>query len=241
THATNIPLMIETISYNLTKPCYGRFHPDAEHFNKSVKLLDYDLDKAAALLDEVGWKVSDEDGWRYKDGKKFSFTFLYSQGSSAAEQIAAIVGEDLKSLGVEMKTQVMEWAAFSEKTRKHDFQAATAAWGTGVDPDTNWNIWHTEAYTKGRNYGGFSNKRVDELFEKARTSFDHEARMECYREIHKIIYDDQAYTFLWNMPVLWVFNKRMRGITYSPRGVWGFDPSISGWWVKKGEGMRAMK
>ena len=50
----------------------------------------------------------------------------------------------LKSLGVEMKTQVIEWAAFQERTRKHEFQAQMAGWGTGVDPDLNWNLWHTE-------------------------------------------------------------------------------------------------
>ena len=54
-----------------------------------------------------------------------------------------------------------------ERTRKHEFHASTAAWGTGVDPDLGYGIWHSTSYTKdgshGRNYGAFNNARVDEL------------------------------------------------------------------------------
>ena len=148
---------------------------------------------------------------------------------------AAIVQQDLKSIGVELKTQILEWATFQERNRKHEFQASTAAWGTGTDPDTLWNIWHSEEYKAGRNYGGFKNARVDELFALARHEFDPEKRRTHYQEIQKIVYDEQPYTFLWNTPTLWAFSKRIRGVIYSPRGVWNFDPSFMAWWVPRGE------
>jgi peptide/nickel transport system substrate-binding protein len=237
THATNIRLMIDKLCYGLNPQCFGIWHPSAPMFSKEVKLLDFDLAKAAALLDEAGWKVSEEDGWRYKDGVKFSFTLIVPQGVIISVEVATILQQDLKSIGVELKTQPIEWATYQERTRKHEFQASIAAWGTGAYPDTAENIWHSKYYTVegGRNYVGFKSARVDELFDLASKEFDESKRMAMFAEMQKIIYDDQPYTFLWNRPILWAFNRRIRGVTFSPRGPWHYDPSQLAWWVAKGE------
>ncbi len=237
TMACNLPVIIRDLGYNLPSPCYGIFHPDSWMFNPDVKLLPFDLAAAGKLLDEAGWTVSEQDGWRHKGDQKFSFTLLLPQGNPVSVEIAAFFQQDLKRIGVEMKTQLIEWAVFQEKARKHEFQASMAAWGTGTDPDTSWNIWHTEMIEQegGRNYACFSNARVDELFRLARREFDEKKRAAMYGEIQKIIYDEQPYTFIWNRPTTWAFNKRIRGVTFSPRGVWNFEPSFMAWWVAKSE------
>jgi peptide/nickel transport system substrate-binding protein len=208
-------------------------------YNPDVKLLDYDLEKSKALLEEAGWETDPDEGWRQKtiDGNKvrFEFTLLIPQESSTSPKIAAIFQEDLKKIGVQLKTRTIEWATFLEKVRKHEFQAEIAAWGTGTDPDTGWNLWRTEEYETGRNYGGYSNPRVDELFAKGRHTFDFEARRKIYQEISKLTYEDQPYTWVHNRPILAVFNKRIRGVQFSPRGIYNFEPSYSGWWVAKGQ------
>lgn len=233
TMATNIPLMIEKITYRLNRPATGPFHRDSWMYNPDIQLLPFDLAASAKLLDEAGWAIDPETGWRKKGDTAFSFTLLMPQGNPATVEMAAIIQQDLKSIGVEMKTQVIEWATFQERSRKHEFEASTAAWGTGVDPDLTRNIFGTKAIDDGRNYGCYSNPRVDELYDKGQKEFDPEKRKLIYREIGKLIYDDQPYTFLWSRPTLWAFNKRIRGVTYSPRGVWNFDPSVLGWWVEK--------
>ncbi len=240
-HACNIPLMIDRLAYNLPTQARGMFHPDSWMYNPDTQLIPFDLAAAEKLLDGAGWLKSDDDGWRYKDGVRFSFTFLMPQGNPVAVDIAAIFQSDLKKIGVDMTTQVMEWATFQEKIRKHEFQSQIAGWGTGVDPDTTWNIWHSESYTKGRNYGGFKNDRVDELYRLGRKEFDHTQRARIYQEIAKILYEEQPYVFLWNRPTLRAFNKRIRGVTFSPRGVWNFDPSFTAWWVHKSEQLYNVK
>ncbi len=235
THALNIPLILDKVFYNLATACHGVYHPDSWMYNPEVKLLDYDLAKARVLLDAAGWLVDADDGWRYKDvdGKKvlFDFTLLTPQGSPTAPQIAAILQEDLKRIGIRMETRTLEWSAFLEKVRKHEFQAETAAWGTGTDPDTGWNLWRTDQYETGRNYVGYSNPRIDELFELGRREFDVEKRKRIYQEIHKTLYDDQPYTWIYNRPVLAAINKRIGGVQFSPRGIYNFYPSFYKWWI----------
>lgn len=239
THALNLPLILDKLYYNLATQCLGVYHPTAWMFNPEVEPLNYDPAKSAALLDEADWNVDPADGWRYKevDGRrvKFEFTLLLPQGSPVGPQVAAILQEDLKRLGVLMSTRILEWAAFHDTVQKHEFQAQMAGWGTGTDPDTGWNLWHSTEYKTGRNYGGYVNPRVDELFEKGRREFDFEARKKIYQEIHKILYDDQPYTWLTNRPILAAVNKRIRGIQFSPRGIFNFDPSYLGWWVPAGQ------
>jgi peptide/nickel transport system substrate-binding protein len=235
THAMNIPLFLDKVFYNLASQSVGMYHPDSWMYNPEVVPMQYDLEKSKAYLDEAGWLVSDEDGWRYKeiDGQmvRFEFTLLIPQGSLSAPQLSAILQQDLRKIGVDMKTRTLEWSAFLTKIRTHEFQAETAAWGTGVDPDTGWNLWRTDQYEKGRNYGGYSNTRIDKLFELGRQEFDPEKRQKIYQEIHKILYEDQPYTWVFNEPILSAINNRIRGVQFSPRGITGFDPSYYAWWV----------
>jgi peptide/nickel transport system substrate-binding protein len=250
THALNIPMYLEKITYNLEKQCYGVFHPSSWMFNPQIKLLPYDLKKASALLDEAGWKTDPGDGWRYKDvnGRrvKFDFTILVPQGSSTGEKVAAVFQEDLKKIGVQMNTRVLEWSAFMEKVDKHEFQAEIAAWGVGSDPDGEYNLWRTEEYKTGRNYGGYSNPRVsnprvDELLEAGRTEFDQDKRAKIYQEIEMLLYEDQPYTWISNRSTLSTASKRIRGVQLSPSGMYTFDPSYFAWWTPKGSASVAAK
>jgi len=245
THALNIPLIIEKVFHNLSQQCNGIYHPDSWMYNSAVQLLPYDLPKAAALLDEAGWLVDPQDGWRYKGTQgqrvKFEFTLQIPLGATSSEKIANFFQEDLRSIGVDMKTRTLEWATFMEVNRRHEFQAFIAGWGTGTDPDTGWNLWRTEEYKTGRNYGGYSSPRVDELFAMGRREFDFAKRKKIYQEIHKLIYDDQPYTFIYYRPSLYAVEKRIRGIQTSPRGIFNFDPSVRAWWTKSGERSQALE
>ncbi|MFO0884997.1 MAG: hypothetical protein U0894_12550 [Pirellulales bacterium] len=56
--------------------------------------------------------------------------------------------------------------------------------GIGADPSTTENIFKTG---EGRNYGQYSNKKVDALFEEGLHEFDEEKRAAIFRKIHTIL------------------------------------------------------
>jgi peptide/nickel transport system substrate-binding protein len=233
TMAMNLQQIIEKITYRIGETAYGPYHPTAWFYNPNIKLLPYDPAGAGKLLDEAGWRIDDNTGWRTKDGTPFSFTMTFGQGNPQTVDMLTIIQQSLKSIGVEMKLRPVEWATFQEQNRKHEFQASTAAWGPGADPQYGENTFTTKAIDSGRNYGCYSNPRIDELYQLTLREFDQEKRAAHFREINQIVYDDQTYTFLYSLPCLWAFNKRIRGVTSSPRGVWNFDPSVNAWWVTK--------
>lgn len=238
TRALNMPLILDRVFYNLYEQALGIYHPDSWMHNPDIEPYTFDLEASKALLDEAGWLTDPQDGWRYKeiDGNraKFEFTMTLPQGSPYGPKIANYFQEDLRGIGVDMKTRTIEWATFMEMTRKHEFQAYMAGWGTGTDPDTGWNLWRSDEYEDGRNYVGYSNARVDELFEMGRREFDFGKRKAIYQEIHKIIYEEQPYTFIYNRASLYALNNRLRGVQPSPRGIFNFDPSVRAWWTPAG-------
>lgn len=244
THALNLPLILDQVFFNLATQAHGIYHPDSWMYNPNVKLLKYDVAKAAALLDEAGWTVDPNDGWRYKTIKdvktKFEFTLSMPEGSMTSPKVAAIFQQDLKKLGIIMNIQSLEWSVFLERAQKHNFQANIAAWGTGTDPDQSGNLWKSSEYTNGRNYGGYKNPRIDELFEKGRFEHDREKRRAIYQEIHSTLYEDQPYTWISNPPILAFFHKRIQGVGFSPRGIYNFTPGLDSWWAAKGNSRDVM-
>lgn len=241
-HALDVTRIIREVTYGLPTPAHGIFHPDSGFAATSVKPIAYDLAAAGKLLDEAGWKLSPGDGWRYKFINsvqvKFDFELIIPQGAGESVEIAAIYTNALRQIGVSMRTRIIEWTVFQKMTHNHEAQSWIAAWGYGADPDGSYNVWHSSQYEGGRNYGGYKNKRVDELFEAGRREFEPQKRAAIYQEIDRLIHEDQPYTFVFYRPNLSAIHKRLRGVQLSPVGLTLFYPGWTAWWVPKNQSVR---
>ncbi len=231
-YAVDYDEMLNTILYGVYQPNRGTFHPTSRMFPKDgPEPYQQDLDQAEELLDEAGWDDSDGDGIRDKmiDGQLVPFEFtLMVVNFEDRIKIVTLMKESLDSIGIVCHVKPTEFTVLTEMQRNHKFQAAFAGWGSGADPDSTSNIFVTEA---GRNYGGYSNSRVDDLFEQARREFDEDKRYELYGEIHKEMWEDQPYTWLFYRNSFYGFNKRLRGYNFSPRGPFHYGPGFSSFYM----------
>ena len=76
----------------------------------------------------------------------------------------------------------------------------------------------------------YKNKEVDELFVKARTTFDKEERIRCYHKIQDIMRDDPPCIFLYYPENLVCVHKRFNNVELAPAGIgWNFYQ----WFVEK--------
>lgn len=227
-YAVDYNELLDTILYGVYSPCQGTFHKTSRMFPQNgPEPFQQDLDIAEQLLDDAGWDDSDGDGIRDKEvnGRVIPFEFtLMVVNYEDRIKIATLMKESLESIGIVCNVKPTEFTVLTQMQRDHKFQAAFAGWGTGADPDTASNIWATNA---GRNYGGYSNPRVDALFEQARHEFDEEKRMALYGEIHNLLWEDQPYTWLFFRNSFYGFNKRLRGYNFSPRGPFHYGPGMS--------------
>ena len=220
--------MLNTIYYGLYDPGRGTFHPTSAMFPKDgPEPYQQDLDKAEELLDEAGWTDSDGDGIRDKEinGRRFPFEFtLMCAPFEDRIQTCTLMKECLDAIGIICHVKPTEFTVLIQLETDHNFHAAMGGWGTGADPDTSMNIYGTG---QPRNYGQYSNLRVDELFEQGRREFDREKRAAIYGEIHNILWEDQPNTWLFNRNAFYGFNKQLRGYNFSPRGPFHYSPGVS--------------
>ncbi|MEE2775783.1 MAG: ABC transporter substrate-binding protein [Acidobacteriota bacterium] len=217
--------------YRRSKGFLDEFH---WAYNAELEATPFDLDRASVLLDEAGWDISDDDGWRYKtidgDRVRFDFELMMVPGVPSFKQLGDRYGSDLKRIGVSMRPLFVENAAINEYLRQHDFDAWINVVEVTADPDE-WSVFFsTDGYENGYNWGAYSNARVDELFEQARTMLDREERRPLYQEIHRITYEEHANTWVYDYNLLWAFSNRLGGVEFSPSGAILQYPGTAAWW-----------
>ncbi|HET6326791.1 MAG TPA: ABC transporter substrate-binding protein [Planctomycetaceae bacterium] len=234
-YAMDYDEMLNTVLGGLASPCSGLFHPDAWMAARPApQPFKQDLDKAEALLKEAGWEDHDGDGIRDKviEGKTVKFDFDLACASSDPDgiRICTLLKENLDRLGIACTVRPLEFTVLTQKELDHKFQASLGRWGTGADPDTTEYIYTTQGATRGRNFGSYSNPDVDALYRKGKTEFDREKRAEIYRQIQRLLWEDQPYTWLYYRNSLYAFGKRVRGYVFSPRGPFNYSPGMDNIW-----------
>lgn len=160
---------------------------------------DYDLDGAKALMEEAGW-MEGPDGIREKDGEKAAMTLMYPAGDSVRQALAADTANQLKKLGIDVKTEGVGWDVAYDRA-----QAEALMWGWGAHtPMELYNIYHTMADTGLAEYSPYANERLDAYMDEALASNDLE---ESYKLWQQAQWDGtQGITQQGDIPWIWLVN-----------------------------------
>jgi peptide/nickel transport system substrate-binding protein len=170
-----------------TPPAFAWAH------DESLEPYPYDPEKAKELLQDAGY-----------DGSEVTF-YVTEGGSGMLDPLAmgTAIQADLQAVGMPVKIETYEWNTFLGKVNpglEGQADMAEMAWMTN-DPDTlPYLALRTEAFPDqgGFNSGYYSNPKVDELLEKARTSTDQAERADLYKQMQEIVHDDAPWVFVAN-------------------------------------------
>ncbi|MBI4314172.1 MAG: peptide-binding protein [Candidatus Omnitrophica bacterium] len=210
----------------------GPFLPESWAYNPDVQAVPYDPRKAEALLAEAGWKDTDNDGWLDQKGRRFEFTVLTNKNLTR-EMSAQIIQRRLKEIGIKVNVRVLEWSSFLNNfIHPRQYEAVLLGWSLGQDPDL-YDLWHSSKTKAGEfNFVGYKNSEVDQLLKDGRRTFDQAERARIYREIHRILYEEQPYCFLYVPDALPIVHARIKGIVPAPAGI---SHNMIEWHVPKHE------
>jgi peptide/nickel transport system substrate-binding protein len=211
-----------TILYNLEKPTACHFYHESEDCDPTLSPLPYDPAQAKALLREAGWEDHDGDGVLDKGGTPFHFTFLMPANSVFLSKLTVVLKESYRKVGIEMEISKLEWAVFSKRIHDHEFDACSMLWGDTDSWSDPYQIWHSSQAKDGSNFIGFKSAKADELIEQARVEFDPAKRSALYRELGRILYQEQPYLWLNIRPDLDSAKKRVKGL-YPSLNFYNFD------------------
>jgi peptide/nickel transport system substrate-binding protein len=213
----------------------GPFYINHWSYDKSIKPWAFDPQDAKRKLEQAGWIDHDGDGILDKDGIKFEFEFIIPSGGQTGKQYTQILQEECAKVGIVVKIRMLEGATFFEKVDKGEFDACALQWRLDIDPDIFDTFHSSQVPPMGLNHVFYSNPEVDKLLEQGRLEFDQDKRADIYHQIHRLMHEDQPYTFVVTVPEKRPINKRIQGVVISPDGPFNFYPGAAYWYVENNQ------
>ncbi len=177
---------------SMASPYYaGRDYYGGPITDADAVLYEYDLGKAADLLDECGIVDRDGDGIReFADGSPVEFELVSLAGLELAEQSMLAMAEDLAAIGIELNLNLLNFQHLVGVLFSGQWQAmGMALGGGGLDPH-GWGgvlgssgMWHRSAALG----DAFSHEQeIDRLFDLAAGIYDPDEAFEIYKQIQLI-------------------------------------------------------
>ncbi len=93
------------------------------------------IQKKLELLDEAGWKDTNGNGVRDKDGVELELQWLTYTGSKYVDALIPIVQQSWEQIGVKVTPELMEFGTMMDKVNNREYDIFNGAWNLSIDPD----------------------------------------------------------------------------------------------------------
>ena len=165
-------------------------------YNDSLKDYEFDVATANQILDDAGYKDTDNDGVReMPDGTQpLNFRLNWPSDSINAPRMAELLSEMWAKIGITLELQAVDPDALTAQCcPAFDFDIMIWGWASDPDPSALLYVYTTEAIPSGSSETGYSNPAYDELYAEQQTTLDFDARKDIVWEMQKIVHDDVVY------------------------------------------------
>lgn len=196
----------------------GPFALDSPAYDKTIQPWPFDPQAAREILEDEGWYDSDGDGVIDKeiDGKRvpFQFSLTYFVKNPTTKSIAEYVVTALKELGIRVQLNGVDLADLSAVFDEKSFECLCLGWTGGTPPENPRQLWHSKGAKEpgSSNMVGFANKEVDQIIDRLDFEPDLEDRIELYHRFHRIIHQEQPYTFLYVPKVSYIYRDYLQNV-----------------------------
>ena len=219
THIINREQIVSQLLEGYGQIVTGSFYINGPQYDSSIEPWPYDLNKARELLDEAGWRDTDGDGIRDKNGVAFRFKFMYSNSSALYNRLARLLKDEAAKVGIEVIPEPCEWSILIGRLNDRKFESMVMGWGGDILQDP-YQIWHSSQIgNRGSNYVGFRNRQADTIIEQARRAIEENERNKLYHQLHQILHEEQPYTFLFTRPTFRLVDRRFKNVIVHKLGL----------------------
>jgi peptide/nickel transport system substrate-binding protein len=193
-YAINKSEIVEKVLFGFGKVAVSPIPSTHWAFTDNVYIYEYNPEKAKEILDMLGYRDIDGDGYReFPNGSKLSLEIVYNAGSVIFERSAQLVQEMLRKIGIKADLKPYDEAtALSVVYKDHRFHITFERLFTAPDPAvavarlfhssfTNTTVPYTNSGV------GYNNPDVDKILDQAATTFDKEARKTLYAQFQRIV------------------------------------------------------
>lgn len=179
---------------------------------KPLKLPEFNLEKARAILEKDGYKRNSEGIFHKKD-KPLSLRVVTVKNQEFERALATLVGQ-WRTLGVEVTTEVIDAndqsANFTQNVlQPRNYDVLVTELTIGADPDV-YAYWHSsQAGMTGRNFSNYASSNADLQLTSALSLINPELRNVKYRSFAEQWVRDAPAVGLYQSVIGYVANKRL--------------------------------
>jgi peptide/nickel transport system substrate-binding protein len=193
--------------------CIGRSYG---MFNDQIAPYTLDLNKAEEELSKSKYSKADI-------GKR-SLEFSWTQPIEDRRLSGLLLKTNAEKVGFKLDLTGHEWMQYASRVTKAETNpdmATVGELGFYPDPDAAlYPLFHSTKFPSTQvNPSYYINPEVDKLLDDGRTNTDPAARLEIYKKVEQMIYDDAPMIWTGEVPSQSIMDKRIKGWIYN----WDFE------------------
>ncbi len=189
---------------------------DAWYYNSDLRVYDYQPIKAQQLLEEAGWRDSNQDGildmGEGDETTDLSFTINVNMDNVMKKESMNIIAKQLKEVGIDVKINLLPWEEYVKALEEGDFQAVLAEHSLGLPIDLRFMLHSSEIGNGLNNYVGYNNQDLDELLDKVGQIQDPQEFLDTYKQIQRHMIEELPIISLYYRTSSLVASHRVQGI-----------------------------
>ncbi len=212
-------------------------------YNSPNTTWEFNLEKAASILDQAGWTDTDGDGVREKNEVRLNMVFQTSV-NSVRQKTQQIIKNALESIGFEVELKILDASIFfgpvrdNTNTRRHfyaDLEEFTFN-NKSPDPGAYLSAWTCGAIAQkannwsALNWSRYCNPEFDELYEQSTTELDPQKRRHLIMKMNDFLINDFAIIPIVERSSAFGISNDIEGVEPTP---WDVDVcNIKDWYRK---------
>ncbi len=168
----------------------------------------FDRARAIKLLDDAGYRDTNADGVRDRDGRPIRLTMLEVAGSHTLPVEAHAFVLEMRKAGLLVDVVATDAATVQARLQRGEFDLAPMMWEELPDEDP------SPLYGPGGlfNYGGYQSTALEPLWDRLRTAAGAAARRPLLEQIARVVADEQPMIFLYRTDVPALVSTRVHGL-----------------------------
>lgn len=193
-YAINRDLMSINLFRGLASPAWSYVSSANKAFyNPEVPKYPYDPQKAKQLLDEIGARDLDGNGYREFEGHEIRFNIQTNVENNVRKSMGIVITKDLKNIGINATFTPVAFNKLigSLDAPPYDWEAIILGFTGGVEPHDGSNIWFSMGQThqwhpKQKTPATKWEAEIDDLFRRGAQELDPAKRREIYNRWQQI-------------------------------------------------------
>jgi peptide/nickel transport system substrate-binding protein len=189
--------------------------PGLREHSADVRPIPYDTAGAKRLLEQAGWRDTNGDGVREKNGQPLRIEVEVSSADQVRKDMLIFIQQQLRQVGIDMAPRELERTSWVERLRAREFTASFWGWGWGpgvMGPNAEM-LFHSRSIPpNGPNFAGYSNPRVDALIDQILAQNDTTQARGLWRQLEQQLIDDAVYAPIFLDPEFYAVNQRFANV-----------------------------